>query len=129
MPEQEYNRVFANNLNKYLAEYDMSQVELASRIGVSAAAVSTWCRGEKSPRMDKVDAMCAIFHCRRSDLMEESGSTTGYYLDPETARVAQEILDDPHLHALFDAAMDAKPEDLKMAAEMLRRFKGTNPDG
>ena len=54
---------------------------------------------------------------------------SGYYTNPETAKVAQQIFDDPDLHALFDAARDSKPEDLLMAADLLRRLKGTNPDG
>ena len=39
------------------------------------------------------------------------------------------IFDDSDLHALFDAAQNSKPEDLKMAADLLRRLKGTNIDG
>ena len=52
-----------------------------------------------------------------------------YYNDAETAKVAQAIFDDHNLHALFDAARDSKPEDLKMAADLLMRLKGTNIDG
>ena len=53
----------------------------------------------------------------------------GYYTNPETATVAQELFDDPNLRVLFDAARDSKPEDLKMAADLLRRLKETNPYG
>jgi hypothetical protein len=42
--------------------------------------------------------------------------------------VAQEVFDNPDLRILFDAARDAKPEDLRLAAEMLRKFKAANPD-
>lgn len=52
-----------------------------------------------------------------------------YYTDPETAQLAQEVFDNPDLRILFSAARDAKPEDIKLAADMLRRFKETNPDG
>ena len=52
-----------------------------------------------------------------------------YYLDEDTAKIAQEIYDNKDLRILFDAARDAKPQDLKMAADMLKRFKETNPDG
>lgn len=53
-----------------------------------------------------------------------SSGQEGYYTNPETAKIAQEIFDDPDLRILFDAARDCRPEDLKMAAEMLKRFKG-----
>lgn len=58
----------------------------------------------------------------------EVKSKPAYYFDPETARVAQEVYDNPDLRILFDAARDAKPQDIKMAADLLQRFKETNPD-
>ena len=53
---------------------------------------------------------------------------TGWYINEETAKAAQEVFDDPDLRILFDAARDSRPEDIRMAAEMLRRLKRTNPD-
>lgn len=79
--------------------------------------------GKKLPRMDKIQALADYFHIEKSDLLEKKNddANADYYLNPETAKVAQEIYEDEDLHALFDAARDSKPEDLKMAAEMLRR--------
>lgn len=53
----------------------------------------------------------------------------GYYVNTEASRVAQEIFDNPDLRLLFEAARDVKPENIRLAAEMLRRFKETNTDG
>lgn len=50
----------------------------------------------------------------------------GYYTNPETAKIAQEIFETPGYRILFDAARDSKPEDLQMAADLLRRLKGEN---
>jgi len=52
-----------------------------------------------------------------------------YYLLSDAADIAQELLTNKDLRALLDAARDARPEDLKMVTDMLRRFKETNPDG
>lgn len=52
----------------------MTQSDLAKRLGVSTQSVTNWCKGANTPRMDKVDSMCKIFSCRRSDLMEEKSS-------------------------------------------------------
>ena len=49
----------------------MSQAELAKLLGVTTASTSNWCTGKKTPRMDKVDKICKIFNCKRSDLLEE----------------------------------------------------------
>ncbi len=71
MSENEFNQIFAANLRRFLNSNDMSQVELAKRLGVGTTSVYNWCNGVKTPRMDKVDAMCKIFSCRRSDLIIE----------------------------------------------------------
>jgi hypothetical protein len=47
-------------------------------------------------------------------------------MDNETARIAQEIFDDPDRRALFEASADCPPEYLRIASDMLRRLKETN---
>ena len=74
MSESDFNKVFSNNLKRYLSLYDMTQLELSQKLGVGTTSVSNWCNALKSPRMDKIDAMCTLFNCTRSDLMEEPKS-------------------------------------------------------
>ena len=63
------------------------------------------------------------------DGVQTSGQEDGYYVYGETAKVAQEIFENKDMRILFSAAKDSRPEDLRMAADMLMRFKQTNPDG
>jgi len=70
----DFNTVFSRRLRYYLKENDLTQAELAKKLGVGTTSVYNWCNGIKSPRMDKVDRMCEIFGCRRSDFMEEPAS-------------------------------------------------------
>lgn len=51
-----------------------------------------------------------------------------YYVNEEAARMAQRIFETKGLRTLFDAAEDASPKDLELAAQLLRRLKETNPD-
>lgn len=71
MSEQEFNAIFSRKLKLYLSNNNMTQKELADKLNVSTASVTNWCKGLKFPRMDKIDAMCSIFDCNRSDLMED----------------------------------------------------------
>ena len=71
MSEREFNVIFSERLRYYLKKYEITQLELSKRLGVGTTSVYNWCNGIKTPRMDKVDAMCEIFHCKRSDLMED----------------------------------------------------------
>lgn len=58
---------------------------------------------------------------RKPKYESESGNT--YYLTEETAEKAQELFTKPGLRILFDAAQDATPEDLQLAADILTRLK------
>ena len=85
MSEREFNEIFSERLRYYLNKYEITQLELSKRLGVGTTSVYNWCNGIKTPRMDKVDAMCEIFHCRRSDLMvdksEEQPHTMAAHFD------------------------------------------------
>ncbi|MBQ8666624.1 MAG: helix-turn-helix transcriptional regulator [Lachnospiraceae bacterium] len=76
MTEQNFNNIFAINLRNYLNSNGMSQVELAKRLNVGTTSVYNWCNAVKTPRMDKVDKMCEIFGCKRSDLITDPAATS-----------------------------------------------------
>lgn len=124
MSEKEFNAVFSKRLRFYLEKYEMTQNDLAKRLGVGTTSVYNWCNGIKSPRMDKVDAMCEIFSCRRSDLMEDDDNRqpAAYYLDDDTADAAQFLFNNPEYKVLFDASRKVKPEDINFVAEMIKRM-------
>ena len=77
MPDEELEilKVFSKNLRRYLSANDMTQLELAQKLGTSPQSVSSWINAKKSARMDKVDMMCQIFGCSRSDLIDEHTGT------------------------------------------------------
>ena len=122
--ENSFNKVFAARLNYYLWYHGMTQKALADKLNVGTSTVSNWCKGLKAPRVDKIDMMCDIFGCDRADLVEAPKEKNEYYLDKETSKKAQELFENPDMRILFDAARNSKPEDLQMAADLLRRLKG-----
>ena len=72
MNEHEIKNVFAKNLNNLIRDSGKSRAEVAEAIGVTTSAVGAWCIGKKSPRMDKVDKLAALFNVSRSALLEEN---------------------------------------------------------
>lgn len=76
------NEVFKDNLNYYMSLNDISQVELAERLSVTPAAVNKWTKGQNIPRMNKVDKLCSIFGCQRSDLLLQRDATETEPLPP-----------------------------------------------
>ena len=63
--------VFAKNLRYYISLSKKTQREMAEIIGVSAPTMHEWCRGKKTPRMDKVEKLANYFGILKSDLIED----------------------------------------------------------
>lgn len=122
MSEREFLKVFAKRLRYYLDKNDMTQKELAQRLGVGTTSVYNWLNEIKAPRMDKVDHMCKIFGCNRSDLMTDEPDQDGYYTDPETARLAQEMFEDPQMRSLFHMKRNMEPEKFKAHYDMMKKM-------
>lgn len=129
MPIDKQKEIFSKNLKHLLDNSGKTQVEIAKDIGVSPQTMNTWVRGIAIPRMGKIQKLADYFGVDKSRLIDDSDNEPKYYINSETAKIAQQIYDDPDLHALFDAAADSAPEDMQMAADLLRRLKKTNPDG
>lgn len=109
---------------------------MAKKLGVSRSTIGMYETGARKPDSEMLEKIADMFNIDIDYLLGRTQKTTllpetigKYYLNDETARIAQQIYDDPDLHALFDAAKDAKPEDMQLAADLLKRLKKTNPDG
>lgn len=127
MSDDLYKEIFSKNLKKYMEFNNKEQIDLINDLGFNKSSVSTWCNGTRLPRMDKVDTLAKYFGIRRSDLIEEKSSEVGeqgYYLNDETAKLAQEIYENPNYKVLFDASRDLEPDDIQFVIDMIDRMKG-----
>lgn len=130
MTTQEYNAIFSRNLKKYLNLCKKSQADLARYLDVSTATVNYWCRGSKSPRMDKVDKMCRFLGVKRSDLMEDN-LVAAAESSPSSAPKADPILSDrdaallEKYHSLNSLGMDKLDERVDELCEMEKYKKDT----
>jgi transcriptional regulator with XRE-family HTH domain len=113
--------------------------QVCKATGLSTSSISNWKAGRYSPKADKLAKIADFFGVSVEYLMtgieSEKESITGkkYHFSDEAAEMAQKLTENPHMRMLFEAARGARPEDLKMAADMLRRFKESGqelgPDG
>lgn len=126
MSDELQKKIFSENLNRLLQGREKTQSEVAKEIDVSPQTFNTWTQGIAIPRMGKIQRLADYFHIEKSALLDKASQEQTYYTNPETAKVAQEIFDNSNLRILFDAAKDSSPEQLKLAAEMLRQFKKTS---
>ena len=71
--------VIRNNLKKYRLQVGMTQVELASRIGVRSSAISNWEKGQNSIDIDTLFKICKILKVP-IDSMIESQNDVDYVI-------------------------------------------------
>ena len=129
MSEQEFNQLFSKRLRFYLNKCNMTQLELSKRLGVGTTSVYNWCNGIKTPRMDKVDAMCSIFGCKRSDLISEKDeSDESYYFNDDARELAEFMFKNPEYKVLFDASRKVKKEDIEFVKEFMDRMRVDSDD-
>lgn len=62
---------FCDKLSKLRKENNLSQEQLADKVGVSRQAVSKWESGQSYPDMDKMIQMCKILNCKLDDLLDD----------------------------------------------------------
>lgn len=134
---------FANIFKTLRVTRGYTQEELSKRLDISRSRIGMYETGAREPDFETLESIADFFNVDIDYLVGRTNKTTyipeshaykkdtadGYYTDPETAKMAQELFENKDLRILFDAARDAKPQDLKMAADMLKRFKETNLDG
>lgn len=122
--------LFSRRLSTLLNEHNMNQNELAKILNVSESTVGKWVLGKSMPRtMGIIQTIADSFGVGKSYLLEEvpqkETPAPAYYLDPETAEMAEELHKRKDMRMLFHAAKSSTPEDVKMVTDMLERFKNS----
>lgn len=110
---------------------NISQGKLEKELGFSNGSISKW--KNSTPTTERLQKLADYFGVTVEYLLTgEEKEPAGYYLNDETAQVAQEIFENKELRALFDATRDADPEDLRalhnMALALKRKERGGNDD-
>lgn len=101
----------------------ISQGDLEKELGFSNGSISKW--KLSMPTYSRLQKLADYFDVSVEYLTtgEEKNVTETYYLNDETAEMAQQLFENRNLRVLFDAAKDATPEDLKTTYDMLMALK------
>lgn len=108
-----------------LASYGISAYKFCKDTGISQSTISTWKKKRNLISGELAKEIADYFHVSLEYLMtgEENDSGDKYYLNDETAAMAQKLFENRDLRILFDAAQDAAPEDLKTTYDILMALK------
>lgn len=104
---------------------NVTPYRVCKETGLTTATISNWKAGRYVPKQDKLQKIADYFNVSLEYLMtgEEKEGGERYYLNDETAQMAQKLFENKELRVLFDAAQDASPEDLKTTYDMLMALK------
>ena len=116
-----------------LQKYDVTSYKVAKEAGVTQTALSNWKTGKSTPTTKTLQRIADYFGVTIDYLMTgEEKEADRYYINEETAQVAQEIFENKELRALFDVQRGMSAEDLQalhgMALALKRKERGGNDD-
>lgn len=117
---------FSNNLRYLRKKYDMSQEDLANKLGYkSFTTIQKWESGVAEPSVSMVKKIAELFGVTMDQITNDGLSDTekNFYLDPEAAEIAQEVQKRPQLKILFDASRKVSSDDLEFVISMIDRLK------
>lgn len=108
-----------------LQSYGITAYKFCKDTGISQSTISTWKKKGNLINGEMAKVIAEYFNVSVDYVMtgKEKEGGDKYYLNSETAEMAQKLFENRNLRALFDAAQDASPEDLKTTYDMLMALK------
>ena len=113
---------FAEMLKYYLMMNNKSQKDLVDDLGYDKSTVSSWCSGNRVPKIDVIIDIAKYLHVNVGDLIEDNRNEQNYYLDDDAKDMAQFLYENPDYKVLFDASRKVKKEHIEFVKQMLDRF-------
>ena len=103
----------------------LTQEELGEKIGLQKSAIAKYENGRvENIKRSTIQALADLFGVKPSYILgfDEDEDTPSYYLDPEAAKLAQELFTRPEMRVLFDASRNATKEDIEAVANILEKM-------
>ena len=114
--------IMAKNIRYYMKVFNVTQTEICNTLGIKMPTFSDWVNAKTYPRIDKIELMANYFGISKSDLVEaRSRSSKEYYLNEETAAIAQEIFEKDKI--LFDVYRSTDKDRLISYAKKLQALR------
>ena len=113
---------------KLLKEKGVKVVDVCKATGISQPTMTSWKNGRTTPKAETLKKIANYFGVSVSIFFPDlnnlpSPATQEHYIDPQTAELAQAIMDNPLLRVLFNEASTADPEDIQASYDTLMAMK------
>lgn len=132
---------FNDRLKSLRNEKGITQDELSKLTGIKKSSIGMYESGQRVPKYKPLRILADFFHVSTDYLIGHSPSTEelraymdeqplgngppptkqkpGYFLDPETVRLANEMKENPGRRVLFDATRNLSPEKIKQVKDFV----------
>lgn len=118
------NDVLAKKVKHYKVQLDLTNADIALKTGLPENTIARICSGRtKDPKLGTLKLLAQAFDCDLDDLLGNDNGVEPYYLDKETAELAQTLKDNSELKILLDASKNLSSEDLKTFIGMVNMLK------
>lgn len=106
----------------------ISQGKLEKELGFSNGSISKW--KNSTPTPERLQKLADYFRVTVEYLLTgEEKVSDGYYLNDETANMAQEMYEDPDMRSLFDMKRNMDPDRFKAHVNFMKElYKKEHPD-
>lgn len=112
---------FKDMLKYFRIREGLSQSELAEKLGMSASRISMYEVGKREPDFETEEKIADFFNTDLNTLRGRDIESPAYYLNDETAKVAQEIFINDKV--LFDVYRSSDKERLIAYAKRLKSLR------
>ena len=110
-------------LEQYMNENGYKKTDVARMSRIPYTTIDgLFKKGDENTKLSTLKKLAKLIGCSLDELTG-SDNDYGYYKNPETAALAQQIHDNPDLRILMDASKDLAPEDVKFVADLVSRMK------
>lgn len=95
--------------------------DVAKETGITKSTFSDWKNGRSNPKDEKLKKIAEFFGVS-VDYLRTGEEKQGYYLNEETAKLAQEMFEDEDMRSLFDMKRKMSPERFKTHMEFMKNL-------
>lgn len=111
-----------NNYCKLRDSRHVKDSDVAKQTGITKSTFSDWKTGRSIPKQEKLQKIADYFDVSL-DYLVNGTKAENYYINEETAKIAQEVFENPELRSLFDVARDISPERLQAHIDFIKKMK------
>lgn len=126
------SKLSVQKLNEFKKAKCLTNRKISEITGIPIATIDRLFAGSNTnPTVNILQKIAIVFECTVDDFIEydKDSPLAEYYTNKETAKMVQEIFDNPEYRILFDATKDLTPEQVQAVISVANSIKGTNKNG